>query len=112
MRGHSIANLFEFLQEMNLHRYFVMYVGKSPPKFAHNVSMRARDGFVISVVVNMSAAKICSCRWLILHGLECVDIQDRNIVGVLWRYKNLETSAVTFWSSDALLLMDRINNRS
>lgn len=80
MKGHSSANLFEFLQEMNHHRYFVMYVGKSPPRFAHNVSMRARDGFAISVVANMSVAKICSCQWLILHGLECVDIQDRNMM--------------------------------
>ncbi|MBU4223020.1 MAG: hypothetical protein KKA10_15625, partial [Euryarchaeota archaeon] len=43
-------------------------------------SMRARDGFAISVVANMSVAKICSCQWLILHGLECVDIQDRNMM--------------------------------
>gem|GEM_PF-3877111 len=56
----------------------LMCVGKLPPKFAHNVSMRARGGFAISVVGNMSAVKICSCQWLILHGLECVDIQDRN----------------------------------
>ena len=32
------------------------------------------------VVANMSVAKICSCQWLILHGLECVDIQDRNML--------------------------------
>jgi hypothetical protein len=34
----------------------------------------------MSVVANMSVAKTCSCQWLILHGSECVDIRDRNII--------------------------------
>ncbi len=34
----------------------------------------------MSALGSMSAAKRCSCLWLILHGSECVDIQGRNMM--------------------------------
>lgn len=49
-------------------------------KFVHNVSMRAKDGFVTSAPKNMSVARICFCRWLILRESECVGIQENNMI--------------------------------
>ena len=45
-----------------------------------NVYGIIKDDFAMSVLANMSAVKICSYKWLILHGLGCMDIQDRNMI--------------------------------
>jgi len=49
-------------------------------KCAVNVFGRVKGGFVMSALSSMSVAETCSCQWLIPHVLECVVIQDRNMM--------------------------------
>ena len=50
-----------------------MYAVRLRPKFAPNAYTRARAGYVINVLVNMSAAKKCFFQWLTRPELECAD---------------------------------------
>lgn len=67
-----------YLQEMSHQKYSVMYVGNLLPKSAHNALIKARDGFAISVLANISAVKIFFCQLLTRQGLEFVVTQGRN----------------------------------